>query len=215
MATVTNTDYVRDFSGVADTDPYTVSGLSEIGGPNNRVISGALCNINGASSGTTVDWRNRVTGTATATLLRASAEYKGTGTYNVKGPAIFNASGAGYFLGINYNQFAILYLVAADASQSALASFNIGAGFADGNRIHLTLDTTTGDLRCYNEASLMSSLNATDTTYNTGMMPGWGMLGHDGGMPGFISIGADYLSGGGGGGIVKHASYYYRQRRAA
>lgn len=193
MATVTNTDFVRDFSGVADTNPYAVSGVTEIDGVNDdRIISGALCNVAGASAGDTVEWRHRITGTAGQSLLTASVEMKGTGSYNVKGPGIFAADGSGYFFGVNFNQFHYLYRVNADQTKVELASFDAGSGFADATRLHLTLDTSNGQLRCYNEGTLITDLNATDTTYNTGLMPGFAMLGMDGGMPGFISIGGDY-----------------------
>jgi hypothetical protein len=202
-ATVTNTDFVANFSGVGDTNPYTVTGVTEIDGPNSvRVVSGAIRNVAGNGAG--ADWRLRINGTATATTIRASVELAGGGSYNRKGPAILNASGEGYAFLTSYNNDGFLYEIASDGTATLLVNEDLTSyTLVSGSRIHLELDPATGALRCFAEGVQITAMNTTDATFNASMMPGVAQFGADAGMDVAISIGGDYLASSGSSGLLR------------
>jgi hypothetical protein len=206
MTTCANTDFVFNAAPVGDTDPYTITGAALIAADeavnNTQILSGSLCNSETTGGGTDVVFRVRKSGTATATTLRASCEMTGGGSYNRKGPCMLAADGAGIGLFVSDNAFFhVLEWNAAGTVGTIHFEDEEPTTLVNGDRIHMEFDTATGIMRFYKEATQLTSLNLTDTSFNaTAMMPGWAIYGADADMAGWTSIGADYLSGGGGGG---------------
>lgn len=199
MTTVTNTDYVRNAAPIGDTNPYTITGLTEIDAATNnvQVRSGSFDNTDPLANGNDILWRLRVDGTATATTLRASVEMKGDGDYNRRGPAMLNSSGAGYAVLCAYGGFLDLVEFGADGviTTAHVEGHELVAPLTNGQRLHMEYDPGTGQIRVYAESTQVTELNLTDATYTT-LMPSFVMGGADQAMETFISIGADYLSAG-------------------
>lgn len=216
MATVTNTDFVFDASGLGNSDPYTITGVTEIDAAANdvQILNGGLTSSLG-QSGTDVDFRLRKNGTATASTLRSSAEADGAGSYNKVGVCMLASDGAGIGMFVSFGGFFSVYEWNASGVIGTTHFLDEEpTTVADGERIHMEYDTATGVMRFYKESTQLTTLNLTDTSFtSTAMMPGWAMFGGDADMAMFVSIGADYLSGGGGGGTQSIVTAHPQRNR--
>ena len=191
MTTVVNPDFVIDFKTESTADPYTHSDITNIDSTAELVTNGSFNEFRPNASGVQ---RFRYNGSVTAGTIISSIEIAQSNSGDGFGPAIVASNGEGYVVRISYGENVGLWRVTSGGSLTDIGlSEEYTGGYTAGDRFHLTLVLSTGQVLVHKEASELFDI--TDTTYDTGLAPAM-YFNYGGNGAGIASFGGDTLAAG-------------------
>lgn len=159
MATVTG-DIQINFAPLPDETGWTDPDYTQFG-TRLDIVSGSLRSGSGISYFRTVS-------VPTENILKAKIELSGEPTGDPCGPAFINASGNGYWLRSNYNEFHINTLISGVPTRIGA---NILQTVTANDEIEIWLDLGTNTITTYHNGVELESL--VDTTYTTDLHSGY------------------------------------------
>lgn len=203
-------DYVQDFTGLSNVNPYTNSNFTLIdAGKALKIVSGAL--LPASAYGAIVRWRWNGTVTGGATLrakLEAGVAHSSDGLI----PCLLAANGSGYIFYVSNTSVNIKTIDTTGSVQGGLAS-GTAASAASGDIFMLELVPGTHTLNGYLNGSLVSGCTTVDSTFTTGLAPGFAFDPSNNNTSTALGFAADGVSVGGGTSISVLSSPHMRRRR--